>query len=70
VRSLDAFLEEQNLVGVDMVGSSMGGRMVLELARRGRAGTVVSLIRRILARVGTRLRPHQPWRIDRAAADD
>ncbi|HZF43866.1 MAG TPA: alpha/beta fold hydrolase [Sphingomonadaceae bacterium] len=43
VRSLDAFLEEQKLVGVDMVGSSMGGRMVLELARRGRAGTVVSL---------------------------
>ena len=42
VRSLDAFLDEQGLAGVDMVGSSMGGRLVLELARRGRAGAVVS----------------------------
>lgn len=42
MRSLDAFLDEQNLAGVDMVGSSMGARMVLELARRGRAGAVVS----------------------------
>jgi len=41
-RSLDAFLDEERLVGVDMVGSSMGGRLVLELARRGRAGAVVS----------------------------
>lgn len=43
MRSLDAFLEAEGLVGADMVGSSMGGRLVLELARLGRAGAVVSL---------------------------
>jgi pimeloyl-ACP methyl ester carboxylesterase len=43
VRSVDAWLDEQGLAGVDMVGSSMGGRIVLELARRGRAGAVVAL---------------------------
>ena len=38
------FLDENNLTGVDAVGSSMGGRLVLELARRGGAvGRVVSL---------------------------
>lgn len=38
-----AFLDAQNLQGVDAVGSSMGGRLVLELARRGEVGNVVSL---------------------------
>lgn len=42
-RSLDAWLDARGLVGVDMVGSSMGARLVLEMARRGRAGAVVSL---------------------------
>lgn len=42
-RSLDEWLVAQDLVGVDMVGSSMGGRLVLEMARRGRAGAVVAL---------------------------
>jgi pimeloyl-ACP methyl ester carboxylesterase len=38
------FLDDNNLTGVDAVGSSMGGRLVLELARRGGAvGAVVSL---------------------------
>jgi len=38
------FLGDNNLTGVDAVGSSMGGRLVLELARRGGAvGAVVSL---------------------------
>lgn len=38
------FLDENNLTGVDVVGSSMGARLVLELARRGGAvGGVVSL---------------------------
>lgn len=41
--SLDAYLGEQGLVGVDAVGSSMGARLVLELARRGRLGAVVAL---------------------------
>ncbi|WP_296719513.1 alpha/beta fold hydrolase [Erythrobacter sp.] len=43
VTSLEAFLEAQGLNGVDMVGFSLGGRLVLELARRGRAGSVVAL---------------------------
>jgi pimeloyl-ACP methyl ester carboxylesterase len=42
VRSLDAFLDAEGLAGVDMAGSSMGARMVLEMARRGRAGAVVA----------------------------
>ena len=42
-RSLDEWLGSEGLVGVDMVGSSMGARLVLEMARRGRAGAVVAL---------------------------
>ena len=42
-RSLDEWLVAENLEGVDMVGSSMGARLVLEMARRGRAGAVVAL---------------------------
>lgn len=41
--ALAAFLDEHDLTGVDTVGSSMGARMVLELARRGIGGTVVAL---------------------------
>lgn len=38
------FLQMHNLLGVDVVGSSMGARLVLELARRGGVvGAVVSL---------------------------
>jgi len=37
------FLEVQNLTGVDVVGSSMGARLALELARRGVVGATVSL---------------------------
>lgn len=42
-RSLEAFLNEQRLEGVDIVGSSLGGRLVLEMARRGKVGAVVAL---------------------------
>ena len=42
-RSLDDWLVSENLTGIDMVGSSMGARLVLEMARRGRAGAVVAL---------------------------
>jgi pimeloyl-ACP methyl ester carboxylesterase len=42
-RSLDDWLGRQGLVDVDMVGSSMGARLVLEMARRGRASAVVAL---------------------------
>ncbi len=37
------FLEEQDLVSVDVVGGSMGARLALELARRGVVGATVSL---------------------------
>lgn len=40
---LVAWLEEKQLTGIDCVGSSMGARLVLELARRGVVGAVVSL---------------------------
>ena len=42
-RSLDEWLRREGLVGVDMVGSSMGARLVLEMTRRGNAGAVVAL---------------------------
>ena len=37
------FISEQGLDGVSTVGQSMGGRMVLELARRGVGGDTVAL---------------------------
>lgn len=43
VDSLEEFLAEQDLSGADLVGSSMGARMVLELARRGVGRHVVAL---------------------------
>lgn len=42
-RSVEDWLAKENLEGIDMVGSSMGARLVLEMARRGRAGAVVAL---------------------------
>lgn len=41
--ALVAFLHEHDLVGVDVVGSSMGARLALELARRGEVGATVAL---------------------------
>ncbi len=41
--ALTQFLEQEDLSTIDMVGSSMGARLVLELARRGVGGNVVSL---------------------------
>lgn len=43
VEATTAFLSEQGLQDADLVGSSMGARIVLELALRGHAGAVVSL---------------------------
>jgi pimeloyl-ACP methyl ester carboxylesterase len=40
---LEAFLDAQDLDGVDVVGSSLGARLALELARRGRVGTTIAL---------------------------
>jgi pimeloyl-ACP methyl ester carboxylesterase len=43
VRSFDEWVEAEDLAGTDMVGSSMGARLVLEMARRGRTGACVAL---------------------------
>ena len=41
--AVEEFIAEQGIDGVDVVGSSMGARMVLEMARRGHPGDVVAL---------------------------
>jgi pimeloyl-ACP methyl ester carboxylesterase len=41
--AVEEFIAEQELGAVDLVGSSMGARMALELARRGVGGDVVAL---------------------------
>ncbi len=41
--AVTTFLGEHGLYGVDVVGSSMGGRLALELARRGVVGRTVAL---------------------------
>jgi pimeloyl-ACP methyl ester carboxylesterase len=43
VRSFDEWLGREGLAGTDMVGSSMGARLVLEMARRGRSGAAIAL---------------------------
>ncbi len=43
VGSVERYLADSGLIGVDVVGSSMGARIVLELARRGKVGHVVAL---------------------------
>jgi len=41
--ALEQWVAAEGLNGVDMVGSSMGAQLVLEMSRRGRAGAVVAL---------------------------
>ena len=41
--SVTTFLGEQGLYGIDVVGSSMGARLAMELARRGVVGATVAL---------------------------
>ena len=41
--AVQSFIDSEGLAGVDIVGSSMGARMALELARRGIGGNVVAL---------------------------
>lgn len=43
VDSVEKFIDGQNLDGIDTVGSSLGARIALELARRGKVGATVSL---------------------------
>lgn len=41
--ALSAYIEDEGLAGVDLVGSSVGARLVLELSRRGVGGDCVAL---------------------------
>lgn len=41
--ALEAHLRDQNLAGADLVGSSLGARLVLEMARRGLGRATVAL---------------------------
>ena len=43
VGSVERYIVDNGLAGIDVVGSSMGARIVLELARRGNVGNVVAL---------------------------
>ncbi|MCQ8783798.1 alpha/beta fold hydrolase [Mangrovibrevibacter kandeliae] len=43
VSSVEGYIADNGLAGIDVVGSSMGARIVLELARRGNVGNVVAL---------------------------
>jgi pimeloyl-ACP methyl ester carboxylesterase len=43
MRSFEAFIAAEGLADVPLVGSSLGGRMVLEMARRGHRASVVAL---------------------------
>lgn len=43
MRSINEAIAAHNLGGVDVVGSSMGARVALELARMGKVGNVVAL---------------------------
>lgn len=43
VRSVERYIADSGLTGIDIVGSSMGARIGLELARRGGVGNVVAL---------------------------
>lgn len=41
--SVETFIVDQGLEGIDIVGSSLGARIVLELARRGKVGATIAL---------------------------
>lgn len=43
VDSVETFIDDQGLEGIDIVGSSLGARVALELARRGRVGATIAL---------------------------
>ncbi len=43
VGSVQRYIMDHELTGIDVIGSSMGARIVLELARRGVVGNVVAL---------------------------
>ncbi|WP_209426944.1 alpha/beta fold hydrolase [Pararhodobacter sp. SW119] len=41
--SVEKFIDAQGLDGIDIVGSSLGARIVLEMARRGKVGATIAL---------------------------
>jgi pimeloyl-ACP methyl ester carboxylesterase len=41
--SVEAFIIDQGFDGIDIVGSSVGARIVLEMARRGKVGATIAL---------------------------
>ena len=41
--SVETFITEQGFDGIDVVGSSLGARIVLEMARRGKVGATIAL---------------------------
>ncbi|CAM4339997.1 alpha/beta fold hydrolase [Palleronia rufa] len=41
--SVESFIIEQGFEGIDIVGSSLGARIVLEMARRGKVGATIAL---------------------------
>lgn len=43
VGSVERFIADNGLTGIDVVGSSMGARVGLELARKGHVGNVIAL---------------------------
>jgi len=65
---LERFLDDEGLHGIDMVGSSLGARLVLEMARRGKSGQVVARSRGILGGVGTQILRGHDRRVDPPAA--
>jgi pimeloyl-ACP methyl ester carboxylesterase len=53
VGSVERYLVANDLVGIDVAGSSMGARIVLELARRGRSATSLRSTIAAISRCGT-----------------
>jgi len=41
--SVETFISDQGMNGIDIVGSSLGARIVLEMARRGKVGATIAL---------------------------
>jgi pimeloyl-ACP methyl ester carboxylesterase len=52
--AVEDFIADNGLGDVDVVGSSMGARMALEMARRGYPGNIVASELRVVVRCGDR----------------
>jgi pimeloyl-ACP methyl ester carboxylesterase len=65
---VERFCEELDLSQVDVVGNSIGARVALELARRGRAKTVVAISPQGLGTIAQKRRVRQQLRLMHAGA--